>query len=118
VRVGAEHLAAEALDRLDLDPLGATQPAGRLHRAHIPLERLGGGQRLQVVHALLGAAGLEGRQHRPGGQLGTWISPPQRRTPLLPGGGIQALEHRPHLLGAGLAVQAGCGCGAAQEPAW
>ena len=36
-RVGAQDLAAEPLDRLDLDPLGAAQPARRLHRRTSPL---------------------------------------------------------------------------------
>jgi hypothetical protein len=40
-RIGAEDLAAQPLDRLDLDPLRAAQPAGRLDRAHVTLERLG-----------------------------------------------------------------------------
>jgi hypothetical protein len=115
-RVGAEDLAAEALDRLDLDPLSATQPAGRLHRAHVALERLGPGQLLQLLHPLLGGASLQGCQQGAGGQLGPRIGPEKRRTALLPGGQVQALEHRPHLLSAGLTVQAGRGGGAAHEP--
>jgi hypothetical protein len=58
-RVKPEDLAAQPLDGLDLHPLGAAQPAGGLHRAHVALERLRRGQRLQVLDALLGGAGLE-----------------------------------------------------------
>ena len=66
-RVGAQDLAAEPLDRLDLDPLSAAQPTRCLDRAHVPLERLGPGQLLQLLNALLGGAGLERLQQRPGG---------------------------------------------------
>ena len=50
-RVGAQDLAAEPLDRLDLDPLSAAQPTRCLDRAHVPLERLGPGQLLQLLAA-------------------------------------------------------------------
>jgi hypothetical protein len=76
VGVGAQHLAAQPLDRLHPDPPGAAQPAGGLHRAHVTLERLRPGQFLQVLNALLGRPGLERRQQRPGGQLGPRVSPP------------------------------------------
>jgi hypothetical protein len=115
--IGAQDLAAEPLDRLDLDPLGGVESAGRLHGAHVRLQRLGSRQRLQVVGALLGGSGLEGRQQRPGGQLGAWVSPPQRRAALSSGGRVEALEHGPHLLGAGGPLQAGRGGRAADEPA-
>ena len=82
-RVGAEDLAAEPLDRLDLDPLGAAQPAGRLDRAHVTLERLGAGQFLQLLDALVVGAGLERLQQRPGGQLGARVGAKQRRAALL-----------------------------------
>jgi hypothetical protein len=65
--VGAEHLAAQPFDRLDLDPPDAAEPAGGLHRPHITLERLGPGQCLQVLDVALGRFGLEGLQQRPGG---------------------------------------------------
>ena len=67
-RVDAEDLAAQPLDRLDLDPPGAAQPTGRLDRPHITLERLGPGQFLQAFNTLLVGACFQGRQ-RPGGQL-------------------------------------------------
>jgi hypothetical protein len=121
-RVGAEDLAAQPLDRLHLDPPGAAGPAGRLHRTHVALERLRPGQVLQVLDALLGGAGLQRLlqrlQQRPGGQLGAWVGAPQRRTADLAGGWVQALEHRPHLLGAGDALQAVGVGGAADEAAW
>jgi hypothetical protein len=63
-RVEVEDLAAQPLDRLDLHPPGAAQPAGRLHRAHVALERLGPGEMLQVINALLGGPVLEGVQQR------------------------------------------------------
>jgi SagB-type dehydrogenase family enzyme len=117
-RVGAEDLAAEPLDRLDLHPPGAAELACCLDRADVALERLRLGELLQVLDAVLGGAGREGLQQRPGGQLGARIGAPQRRTPHLAGGGIQALEHRPHLLGRRDPLQpAGLG-GAADEPAW
>jgi hypothetical protein len=115
--VGAEHLAAEPLDRLDLDPLGAAQPAGRLHRAHVALECLRPRERLQVRHALLGGPLLERLQQRPSRQLGARVSAPQRRAPLLAGGGVEALEHRPHLLRAGDPFEAAGLGGAADEAA-
>jgi len=117
-RVSAQDLATEPLDRLDLDPPGAAQLAGRLYRPHIPLERLGPGQRLQLRHALLGGPGLERGQQWPGGQLGPRVSPPERRASLLAGGRVQALEHRLHLLGRGDPLQAAGLGGAADEPAW
>ena len=43
VGIVAQDLAAEPLDRLHLDPPGAAQPAGRLDRPHVALERLGPG---------------------------------------------------------------------------
>jgi hypothetical protein len=116
--VGLEDLAAEAFDGLDLDSLGAAQPAGRLHRPHVALERLGSGLRLQIRDALLSGPGLERLQQRPGGQLGPRVGPKQRRAALLAGGWVEALEHRPHLLGAGGPFQAGRGGGVAHEPAW
>jgi hypothetical protein len=58
--VDAQDLAAQPLDRLHLDPLGPAQPAGRLHRPHVPLERLALGELLQLLHALLARPGLEG----------------------------------------------------------
>src|ERR671912_457996 len=61
---------------------------------------------------------LAPRRRGPGGQFGRGAGPPQRRTALLAGGRVQALEHRPHLLGAGGPLQAGRGRGAAHEPAW
>jgi hypothetical protein len=64
---GAQHLAAQPLDGLDLDPLGAAQPAGRLDRPHIALERVRPGQRLQVLDALFGGPSLEGVKQQPGG---------------------------------------------------
>jgi hypothetical protein len=76
VGVQAQDLAAQPLDRLDLDPPGAAQPAGRLHRAHVTLERLRPGQLLQVLNAPLGRAGLEGLQQRRRGQLGPRVGPP------------------------------------------
>jgi hypothetical protein len=115
-RIDLEDLAAQPFDRLHLDPLGAAQPAGRLDRPDVALEGLGAGQRLQVLHALSGRPGLEDRQQGTGGQLGARVSSPHRRAPLLPGGGVQALEHRPHLLGTRDPVQAGRGGGAADEP--
>jgi hypothetical protein len=57
--VDPEYLAAEALDRLDLDPLGATQSTGRLHRPHIAFQRLALGELLQLLDASLGGMGLE-----------------------------------------------------------
>src|SRR5919112_2389900 len=116
--VDAEDLSAEPLDGLYLDPLGAAQPTGRLDRTHIRLERLGPGQRLQVLDALLGGPGLEHVQQGAGGQLGARIGAPQWRTALLPGGWVQALEHRLHLLRAGDSLQAGRSGGAADEAAW
>jgi hypothetical protein len=101
--------AADSLDRLDLDPPRPAQPAGRLNWAHIPLERLGAGQLLQVLNTLLISAHFQGLQHWLGGQLGVRVGPPQRRTALLPGGRFQALEHRPDLLGAGDPLEAGGG---------
>jgi hypothetical protein len=62
VGVGAEDLAAQPFDGLDLDPPRAAQPAGRLHRAHVALERLGLGELLQVLNATFGRLGLEGLQ--------------------------------------------------------
>jgi hypothetical protein len=67
---------------------------------------------------LLGGAGLERVQKRPGGQFGPRIGAQQRRAALLPGGRVEALEHRLHLLGRGDPVQAGRGGGAADEAAW
>jgi hypothetical protein len=113
-----EDLAAQPLDRLDLDPPGAAQPAGCLDRADVALERLAPGELLQVLDAVVGGPGLEGLQQRPGGQLGTRVGPQERCTALLPGGGIEALEHRPHLLGAGDPLQTTGLGGAADEPAW
>jgi hypothetical protein len=118
VGVDPEQLAAEALDGLHLDPLGAAEPAGRLDRAHVTLERLGAGQLLQILNAALDRLGLGGLQQWPGGQLGARVGAPQRRAPLLAGGGVEALEHRPHLIGGGDPLQAvGLG-GAADEAAW
>jgi hypothetical protein len=117
-RVDVQHLAAEPLDGLDLDSSRAPQPAGRLDRAHVPLERLGPGQLRQVRNTLLVGAGFQGLQQRPSGQLGARVGPQKRRTPLLAGGRVQALEYRPHLLGAGGSLEAGGGGGAAREPAW
>jgi hypothetical protein len=117
-RVGGEDLAAQPLHRLDLDPPGAAQPAGRLHRAHVTLECLRLGELLQLRHALLGGPLPEGLQQRAGGQHGARVGPPQRRTPHLAGGRVEALEHRPHLLGRGDPFEAGRGRGAADEPAW
>jgi len=115
-RIAAEDLAAESLDRLHLDAPRAAQPAGRPDRAHVALERLGPSQLLQLAHPLLGGAGLERLQQRPGGQLGARVGPPHRRTAHLPRGRVQTLEHGPHLVGAGGPVQAGRGGGAAHEP--
>jgi hypothetical protein len=117
-RVDTQHLAAEPLGRLDLDPSRAPQPTGCLDRAHVTLERLGAGHFLQVGDFLLGGAGLERIQERPGGELGARIGAQQRRAALLARSRVEALEHRLHLLGRGDTVQAGCGGGAAQEPAW
>jgi hypothetical protein len=117
-RVGIEHLAAQPLDRLDLDPPGAAQPAGRLHRAHVALERLRPPKVLQVLNALLDGPLLEGLQQRPRGQLGTRVSPPQRRTPDVTRGGVQAPEHRPHLLGRHDSRKAALRRGGADEPTW
>src|SRR5215211_3766474 len=64
-----------------------------------------------------GGPDLERGQQRPGGQLGARIGAQERSAALLAGGWVEALEHGPHLLGAGLAVQAGRGGGAAHEPA-
>jgi hypothetical protein len=116
--VDPEQLAAEALDGLHLDPLGAAEPAGRLDRAHVTLERLGAGQLLQILNAALDRLGLGGLQQWPGGQLGPRVGPPQRRAPLLAGGGVEALEHRPHLLGARHAFEAAGPGAAADEPTW
>jgi hypothetical protein len=116
--VGPEYLAAQPLDRLDLHPLRATQPARRLHRAHVTLERLGPGELLRLRHPLLGGPGLERFQQRPGRQLGARVGAPQRRTPDLAGGRVQALEHRADLLGRGDPLQAASLGGAADEPAW
>jgi hypothetical protein len=116
--VEAEDLAAQPLDRLDLDPPGPAELAGRLDRAHVPLERLGPRERLQVGGAPLGGPGLERLQQRPGRQLGAWVGPPQRHTPHLTRGGVQALEHRPHLLGTRDSLQAACLRDVADEPAW
>jgi hypothetical protein len=117
VGVQVQDLAAETLDRLHLDPLGPAEPAGRLDRAQVALERLGGGQVLQLLNTLLVGAGSQGLQQWPGGQLGARVGPPQRRTADFTGGRVEALEHRPHLLGAGGPLQPGCGGGAAHEPA-
>ena len=97
-RIAAEDLAADPLDCLDLDPPGGAELAGRLDRPHVALERLGPGQRLQVLDALLFGAGLESRQQWAGDQLGTGVGAPQRRAALLAGGRVQALEHGPYLL--------------------
>jgi hypothetical protein len=110
-RIGAQHLAAQPLDRLHLDPLGPAQPTGRLNRAHVPLERLAPGELLQLGRPLVGRPRLEGGQQRPGRQLGARVGAQQGGAALGAGGRVQALEHRPHLLGAGLAVQAGGGGG-------
>ena len=64
------------------------------------------------------ASGLEGLQQRPGGQLGARVSPMERRAALFPGGWVQALEHRPHLLRARGPLKAGCCGGAAHISAW
>jgi hypothetical protein len=117
-RIDLEDLAAEPFDRLGLDPLGAAQPAGRLDRPHVALERLGSGQCLQIRDALLSGPGLERLQRGAGGQLGARVGPQERRAALLAGGRVQALEHRPHLLGTGGPFQSGRGGGAAHEPPW
>jgi hypothetical protein len=98
-RVGAKHLAAQPLDRLDLHPLRAAQPAGRRDRAHIALERLRVREVLQLAHLLVGGAGLECLQQRPSRQLGARVGPRKRRAPNLTRTGVQTLEHRLHLLG-------------------
>jgi hypothetical protein len=116
--IDLKHLAAQPLDRLDLHPPGAAPPAGRLDRADVALERLRPRQRFHVLHALLGGALLEGFQQRSGGQLGARVGAPQRRTPLLAGGGVEALEHGSHLLGRGDPLQAGGVGGGADEAAW
>jgi hypothetical protein len=46
------------------------------------------------------------------------VGPGKRRAPNLTRTGVQTLEHRPHLLGAGLAFQADCGGSAAHISAW
>jgi hypothetical protein len=117
-RVEAEDLATEPLDRLHLDPLGAASPAGGLDDAYVALELLGRRERLQALDALLGGPLLERLQQRPGGQLGARVGAPQRRTPDLAGGGVQALEHGPHLIGGGDPFEAACLRGAADEAAW
>ena len=72
-RVDAEDLAAQPVDRLDLDSPRAAQPAGGLDRAHIPLERLGPGELLQVLDTVLGGPYFQRVQQGPGGQLGARI---------------------------------------------
>jgi hypothetical protein len=116
--IGAQDLAAQPLDRLDLNPPGAAQPAGRLHRPDIPLERLRPGQRLQLGDFLFSGPGLEGLQQRPGGQLGARVGPKKRRAAHFTRRWVQALEHGPHLLGAGGPLKAAGLGGAAYEPAW
>jgi hypothetical protein len=117
-RVHPQDLAAEPLDRLDLHPPSTTLAAGRLDRAHVALERLGPREGLQVLHTALGRLGLEGLQQRPGGQLGARVGAPQRRTAHLTRRGVQALEHRLHLLRARDPFQAArCSC-RADEAAW
>ena len=64
MRIDLEDLAAEPLDRLDLDPPGSVGPAGRLHRPKVTLERLRPSELLQVLDALLGGAGLQGMQQQ------------------------------------------------------
>jgi hypothetical protein len=117
MRVDAEDLAAQPLHRLHLDPSGAAQPAGRLHRAHVTLERLRSAQLLKVLDAAFGCAGLEGLQQRPRGQLGARIGARKRRAPHFTRCRVQALEHRPHLLRAGGPIQPGHGGGVAHEAA-
>jgi hypothetical protein len=117
-RVEAGDLAAQPLHRLDLDPLGAAGPAGGLNGAHVTLERLGPGELLQVLHTALGRPSLERLQQRPGRKLGALVSPPQRRTAHFPRRRVEALEHRPHLLGRGDPLQAAGVGGAADEAAW
>ena len=78
MRVDAQNLAAESLDDLDLDPLCAAEPEGRLDRAHVTLERLGSGQCLRFLDALVVGAGLERVQERSGGQFGARIGAQQR----------------------------------------
>jgi hypothetical protein len=74
--IGAEDLAAEPLDRLDLDPLGTPQPAGGLDRAHVALERLRAREVLQLTHALLGGPSRERLEQRPGRQLRARLGAP------------------------------------------
>jgi hypothetical protein len=98
-RIEAKHLATEPLDRLHLDPPRAAGPAGGLDGAHVALERLRSRERFEVLDALLGGPLLQRLQQRAGGQLGARVGAPERRTADLAGGGVQALEHRAHLLG-------------------
>jgi hypothetical protein len=98
-RVDLEDQPGQPLDRLDLDPLGAAHPAGRLDGPHVAAERLGGGEHLQFLDALRRRPCLEGLQQRPGRELRASVRTPQRRVPLLAGREVEALEHRPDLLG-------------------
>jgi hypothetical protein len=50
---------------------------------------------------LLGGAGLERVQKRPGGQFGPRVGAQQRCAALLARGRVEALEHRPYLLSGG-----------------
>ncbi len=118
VGVDAEHLAADPLDRLDLDPLGAAERAGRLHRPNVIGERLGAGELLQLDNAPLASAGLEGSEQRRGCQLGARVGAQQRLAALRAGGRVQTAEHGVDLLGGGLADQAAAGGGLTDEPAW
>jgi hypothetical protein len=68
--VDLEQHAADPLCGLDLDPPGAAGPAGRLHRPHIPGQRLGTGQPGQLGDALRGGVLAECRQQRPGSMTG------------------------------------------------
>jgi hypothetical protein len=77
-RVGAQDLAAEPLDRLDLDPPRAPQPTRCLDRPHIRLERLRAGQFLHFGDFSLGGASLERLQQLPDGQFGARIGAQQR----------------------------------------
>jgi hypothetical protein len=117
-RVDLQQHAAEPLHRLDLHPLGAAGPAGRLDRPHVTGERLGTGQPGQVVNAAVGGVLPQRRQQRRGRQLGAWIGAQQRPTALLAGRRVEAAEHRPDLLGGGDPGKAAGGGGRADVVAW
>jgi hypothetical protein len=118
VGIDIEDLAAQPLHRLDLHPPAPAGPAGCLDGAHVILERLRRGELLHVLDAALDRPGLEGLQQRSGGQLGARVGAPQRRTPHFARCRVEALEHRPHLLGGGDPLQAALGGSGADEAAW